>query len=143
MRYIWYGFLGLVSLGLIGLVVGIAGVIFGLSYFSKDLPDYSQLQNYEPAIVTRIYAGDGRLMAEFSKEKRVFVSIENIPELVKNAFIATEDQHFYEHDGIDYRAIARAVITNIKNLSAGRRPGAPRPSPSRLRKTFSLPTRSS
>lgn len=122
MRYIWYGFLGLVSLGLIGLVVGIAGVIFGLSYFSKDLPDYSQLQNYEPAIVTRIYAGDGRLMAEFSKEKRIFVSIENIPDLVKNAFIATEDQHFYEHGGVDYKAIARAVITNIKNLSMGRRP---------------------
>ncbi len=122
MRYLWYGFLGLVSLGLIGLVVGVAGIIFALNYFAKDLPDYSQLQNYQPPIVTRIYAGDGRLMAEFSKEKRVFVSIDNIPELVKNAFIATEDQNFYHHDGVDYKAIARAVVTNIKNASMGKRP---------------------
>ena len=122
MRYIWYGFLGLVSLGLIGLVVGVAGFIFAINYFAKDLPDYSQLQNYQPPIVTRIYAGDGRLMAEFSKEKRIFVAIENIPDLVKNAFIATEDQNFYDHNGVDYKAIARAALTNVKNIGMGRRP---------------------
>lgn len=122
MRYLWYGFLGLVSLGFIGLVVGIAAVVFALNYFAKDLPDYSQLQNYQPPQVTRIYAGDGRLMAEFSKEKRVFVSIDNIPDLVKNAFIAVEDQNFYKHDGVDYMAIGRAAITNIKNAGLGRRP---------------------
>lgn len=122
MRYLWYGFLGLFSLGVFGLVAGLALVIFGLNYYSKDLPDYSQLQNYEPAMVTRIYAGDGRLMAEFSKEKRVFVPIENIPDLVKNAFVATEDQNFYKHSGVDYIAIARAAVTNFKNVGMGRRP---------------------
>lgn len=122
MRYLWYGFLGLFSLGIFGLVVGIAGVIFALGHYSKDLPDYSQLQNYKPPIVTRIYAGDGRLMAEFSKEKRVFVAVENIPDLVKNAFIATEDQNFYKHNGVDYVAIARAAVTNLQALGTGRRP---------------------
>jgi penicillin-binding protein 1A len=122
MRYLWYGFLGLISLGFIGLVGGVAAIVLMLGHFSKDLPDYSQLQNYEPPIVTRIYAGDGRLMAEFSRERRVFVSIENIPDLVKNAFIATEDQNFYSHNGIDYTAIARAAVANIKNFSQGRRP---------------------
>ncbi|MFP4312938.1 MAG: penicillin-binding protein 1A [Alphaproteobacteria bacterium] len=122
MKYFWYGFLGLVSLGFIGLVVGMAAIIFGLSYYSQNLPDHNQLQNYEPSIVTRIYAGNGQLMAEFSKQKRVFVSINDVPEIVKNAFIAVEDQHFYEHSGLDYKAIARAAITNVKNIGMGRRP---------------------
>lgn len=122
MKYFWYVFLGFVSIGLIGLIVGVTGIIFALNYYSKDLPDHSQLQNYEPSIVTRIYAGDGRLMAEFSKQKRVFVSINDVPDLVKNAFIAIEDQHFYEHHGVDYKAIMRAVVKNIENVATGQRP---------------------
>lgn len=122
MKYFWYGFLGLVSLGFIGLIVGVAAIILALNYYSQDLPDHKQLQNYEPSIVTRIYAGDGRLMAEFSKEKRVFVSITDVPDRVKHAFIAIEDQNFYKHQGVDYKAIVRAALSNIRNLGMGRRP---------------------
>lgn len=122
MKYFWYGFLGLVSIGFIGLLVALAGGVFILNYYSQDLPDHSQLQNYKPPIVTRIYAGDGRLMAEFSKEKRIFISINSVPDRVKNAFIAIEDKNFYTHDGVDYKAIARAILTNVKKMAAGQRP---------------------
>jgi penicillin-binding protein 1A len=122
MKYLWYTFLGLFSLGIVGLTVAVAAVVYILSYYAQDLPDYSQLKNYDPPIVTRLYAGDGRLMAEFAQEKRVFVPIDSIPDRVKNAFIAAEDQNFYEHEGVDYVAIARAVVSNLKNRGKGKRP---------------------
>lgn len=122
MKYIWYAFLGLFSLGFLGLIAGVALFGFGIQHFSKDLPDYAQLKDYKPPIVTRLYAGDGRLMAEYASEKRVFVPIEFIPDTVKNAFIAAEDQNFYKHEGLDFRAIARAALTNISNMGTGRRP---------------------
>lgn len=111
----------LVSLGFLGAIAGALGVGFLLHHYSRDLPDYSQLKNYEPPIVTRIYAGDGNLLAEYAQEKRIFVPIQTIPPMVKNAFLAAEDKNFYEHGGIDYMAIARAMVTNIKNQGSGRR----------------------
>ena len=122
MRYLWYGFLGLFSLGFLGAVVAVAGFVYILNYYGNDLPDYSQLRNYEPPIVTRLYAGDGHLLAEFAQEKRVFVPIGFIPERVKEAFIAAEDQNFYTHSGVDMMAVARAIVTNLKNYGKGRRP---------------------
>jgi len=122
MRYIWYGFLGLFSLGFIGLIAGGLGFVALISYFGKDLPEYKQLKDYEPPVVTRLYAGDGRLLAEFAQQKRVYIPIENIPPRVKQAFIAAEDQNFYTHPGVDYRAIAGAMLSNVKNLGTGRRP---------------------
>lgn len=122
MKYLWYGFLGLFSLGFLGAVVSIGGFVYILNYYGHDLPDYSELKNYEPPIVTRLYAGDGRLMAEFAQEKRVFVPIEFIPDRVKEAFIAAEDQNFYTHSGVDLKAVARAIVTNLKNAGSGRRP---------------------
>ncbi|MCC7305089.1 MAG: penicillin-binding protein 1A [Alphaproteobacteria bacterium] len=122
MRYLWYAFLGLFSLGFVGLVAGVAGLYFAISYFGKDLPDYHQLKDYEPPIVTRLYAGDGRLLAEYAQEKRVFVPIDSIPPRVKNAFIAAEDQNFYRHKGVDMTAVARALVSNLKNMGSGRRP---------------------
>ena len=101
---------------------GVAAVIFVFSYYGQDLPDYKQLKDYEPPIVTRLYAGDGRLMAEFAQEKRVFMPIRTIPDLVKNAFIAAEDKNFYTHEGVDLKAIMRAALTNVKNVGMGRRP---------------------
>ena len=85
------------------------------AHYGRDLPDYTQLKTYEPPIVTRIYAGDGRLLAEYAREKRVFVPIEVIPDLVKKGFLAAEDQNFYEHPGVDFTAIARAAYSNIAN----------------------------
>lgn len=122
MKYLWYGFLGLFSLGFLGLIAGVALIVGIFSFYGKDLPDYSQLKDYQPPIVTRLYAGDGRLLAEFAQEKRIFIPIENIPDLVKNAFISAEDKNFYEHEGVDIFAIVRAALTNVKNLGQNRRP---------------------
>ena len=121
MKYLWYGFLGLFSLGFLGLIAGIISIVYIFSYYGQDLPEYSQLKNYKPPIVTRLYAGDGRLMAEFAQEKRVFIPIEEIPDLVKKAFISAEDKNFYKHEGVDLFAITRAIVGNIKNMGTGRR----------------------
>ena len=122
MKYIWYAFLGLFSIGFLGLIVSIFGVAYIINYYGKDLPEYSQLKEYKPPIITRIYAGDGRLMAEFAQERRVFVPIDEIPALVKHAFIAAEDQNFYKHEGVDFSAIARAMFGNLKAMGSGKRP---------------------
>jgi penicillin-binding protein 1A len=122
MKYLWYAFLGLFSLGFLGLITVVMAAIYAVNYYGQDLPDYSQLKDYKPPIVTRLYAGDGRLMAEFAQEKRVFVPINEVPDIVKQAFIAAEDKNFYTHPGIDFTAIARAALSNIINAGSGRRP---------------------
>ena len=122
MKYLWYGFLGLFSLGFLGLLACVAIIVYTLNYYGADLPEYKQLKNYQPPIVTRLYAGDGRLMAEFAQEKRVFMPIERIPDRVKQAFISAEDKNFYKHEGVDFFAIARAALTNFKNMGTSRRP---------------------
>ncbi|MGH1456616.1 MAG: penicillin-binding protein 1A [Alphaproteobacteria bacterium] len=124
MKYLWYGFLGLFSLGFIGAVVAIGGFAYVLNFYGQDLPDYSELKNYEPPIVTRLYAGDGHLMAEFAQERRVFVPVEFIPDRLKQAFIAAEDQNFYKHSGVDLKAVARAGLRYAKDKAMGvkRRP---------------------
>ncbi len=96
-------------------------LVYLFYYFSEDLPDYTQLEHYEPPITTRIYAGDGRLFAEYAIEKRVFVPIEAIPKRVIQAFLSAEDKNFYTHPGIDAMGILRAAVTNIGNLGTDRR----------------------
>jgi penicillin-binding protein 1A len=106
-------------------ILAIAGCGFaGLTiwYFGRDLPDYQQLAHYEPPIMTRVQAGDGRLLAEYASERRVFVPIAAIPRTVSDAFIAAEDKNFYTHHGIDPVSIIRAALTNIGRLQAHRRP---------------------
>ena len=101
-------------------LAGLAGVGL-IAYYSRDLPDYSQLADYRPPVTTRLYAGDGRLMAEYATENRLFVPIEAIPDHVVQAFVSAEDQHFYSHNGVDPRGIVRAVIDNVGNVLSGRR----------------------
>jgi penicillin-binding protein 1A len=113
------GFLG--SLFLLALV-GVFVVFLALAKYSADLPDYQQLARYEPPIVTRVLAGDGRLLAEFAIEKRVFVPRNAIPPVVINAFLSAEDKTFYRHHGIDLPGVIQAVITNISNIGTDRRP---------------------
>ena len=84
--------------------------------YSKNLPDYQQLKEYNPIITTRLYASDGTLISEFSKEKRIFVAIENMPKNLINAFLAAEDDQFYEHSGVNIYAIFRATIQNIFSI---------------------------
>ena len=112
------------SLGLFCLlgIIGIGGAFAVFLHYGKGLPDYRQLADYEPPIMTRVLAGNGQLIAEFAKQQRSFVPIEAIPDVVKQAFISAEDQHFYEHFGVDVIGIARAVVTNVRNLGSGRRP---------------------
>jgi penicillin-binding protein 1A len=79
------------------------GGVVGLTiwYFGRDLPDYQQLAHYEPPITTRVHAGDGRLLAEYATERRVFVPIGVIPKRVVAAFLSAEDKNFYSHHGVD------------------------------------------
>ena len=113
------GFFALIAIG--GLVA--AGAAAYLFYdYGRDLPKVEQLADYEPPTVTRVHAGDGRLLAEYSVEKRIFVPIEAIPGRVINAFLAAEDKGFYDHPGIDMPSIVRAAITNLRNLGTDRRP---------------------
>src|SRR5665213_1941628 len=101
-------------------VIGVVGVT--VWYFGRDLPDYEQLANYQPPIVTRVYAGDGRLMAEYATEKRVFIPIKAMPPLVIHAFLAAEDKNFYTHPGVDPLSMLRAGVTDALHFGSGRRP---------------------
>lgn len=101
--------------------LGVGGVLFVFYHFGNDLPDYHQLADYEPAVMTRVHAGDGRLLAEYAIEKRVFVPIHAISRRVVNAFLSAEDKNFYSHPGIDFLGVARAIVTNIKNIGRQRR----------------------
>jgi penicillin-binding protein 1A len=102
-------------------LAGGVGATYGIWYYSRDLPDHRQLADYQPKISTRVHAGDGQVITEFATEKRAFVPIEAVPVRVKQAFIAAEDQRFYEHNGVDPVALARAVVTNIRSMGSGRR----------------------
>ncbi|WP_295853587.1 penicillin-binding protein 1A, partial [Tardiphaga sp.] len=88
----------------------------------KDLPDYSQLQDYEPPVMTRVHAGDGSLVAEYANQRRLYIPIQAVPKMVINAFLAAEDKNFYEHGGIDYTGMARAIVLYAQNFGSNRRP---------------------
>jgi penicillin-binding protein 1A len=108
--------------GTVLFLVGIAAAAALIWHFSKDLPDYSQLQAYEPPVMTRIHASDGSLMGEYARERRLYLPIQAIPKLVINAFMAAEDKNFYEHGGIDFSGMARAGLLYVQHLGSNRRP---------------------
>jgi penicillin-binding protein 1A len=116
----FFGFL--FAAGTILFVVGVATAAGLLWHFSKDLPDYSQLQDYEPPVMTRVHAADGSLVAEYARERRLYIPIQAVPKLVINAFLAAEDKNFYEHGGLDFTGIARAGIVYLQNYGSSRRP---------------------
>lgn len=123
----WGLFFKLLGLGFtLGVIAIVAFVAYAAWYFNNlanadDFPSVEVLAEYEPPVTTRVYAGDGSLVAEFATESRLFVPIEAIPERVKNAFISAEDQNFYSHDGLDYRGIVRGmIIQNLLNKVRGR-----------------------
>jgi penicillin-binding protein 1A len=98
-----------------------AGSTFVLYHFGRDLPDYKQLAVYEPPLMTRVHAADGRLMYEYAREPRLFVPIAATPQVVINAFLSAEDKNFYSHSGIDVLGVARAILTNLRNIGNARR----------------------
>ncbi len=112
----------LFAAGTVVFLVGVAAVAGAIWHFSKDLPDYSQLQDYEPPVMTRVHAADGALLGEYSKERRLYLPIQAVPKLVINAFLAAEDKNFYEHGGVDYQGMARAAILYAQNYGSNRRP---------------------
>jgi len=112
----------LFAAGTIVFLVGVAGVAGLLWHYSKDLPDYTQLQNYEPPVMTRVHATDGSLLAEYAKERRLYLPIQAIPKRVINSFLAAEDKNFYEHGGIDFTGMARAAVVYAQNYGSNRRP---------------------
>src|SRR3979490_267804 len=112
----------LFAAGTVVFLVGVAATAGLIWHFSKDLPDYSQLQDYEPPVMTRIHASDGALLGEYSKERRLYLPIQAVPKLVINAFLAAEDKNFYEHGGIDFTGMARAAVIYAQNYGSNRRP---------------------
>ena len=115
---------------LIGYLFGVGTILFfvaalGVAWYvgsvTRDLPDYEVLASYEPPVMTRIHASDGALMAEHARERRLYIPIQAVPDRVKAAFLSAEDKNFYQHNGLDYTGLMRAVITNVENLSSGRR----------------------
>jgi penicillin-binding protein 1A len=118
LRYAGYALLVVLVLGL-GIT---AGGVFVLYKFGRGLPDYHQLANYEPPVATRVHAGDGRLIAEFARQQRLFVPISQIPKKLDDAFISAEDKNFYSHIGIDPMGILRSALINASNMFTDRRP---------------------
>ncbi|TIM04766.1 penicillin-binding protein 1A [Mesorhizobium sp.] len=98
-----------------------AGVAIYISHLSKDLPDYEVLAKYEPPVTTRIHASDGALMAEYARERRLYLPIQAVPDRVKAAFLSAEDKNFYNHPGIDMTGLGRAVMVNLQNAGSGKR----------------------
>ena len=97
------------------LIVGVLWI------YSNDIPDYKFLKNYKPPVSSKVYSGEGELVADFSKEKRVFVPYNSIPKNVINAFLSAEDKNFFSHPGVDAKGVLRALINNISNIISSKR----------------------
>src|SRR5271156_4311686 len=111
-RIALYG--GLTVAGLAALAVLVAtGYIYS---FTRDLPSVEALQNYQPPITTRVYAGNGTLLGEYARERRIFVPISFVPKLVIDAFTSAEDKNFFSHPGIDPSGIMRAAVKDVFNV---------------------------
>ena len=103
-------------------VIGAGGVFYVFYSYGRDLPNYQMLADYQPPVMTRIHAGDGQLIMEYAKEKRVFVPMKAIPRRIIHAVLSAEDKNFYSHIGVDFFSVVRAVVTNVRNLGSDRRP---------------------
>ncbi|MBN9434215.1 MAG: penicillin-binding protein 1A [Bosea sp.] len=113
------------GIGAVFFLVVAAGVAWYVSGLTGGLPSVEVLAKYEPPVMTRIHATDGQLVAEYARERRLYLPIQAIPDRVKAAFISAEDKNFYEHSGLDYAGIMRAGVQNIAALSSnGRMIGA-------------------
>ena len=106
------------------IITALVVILFTFStlwYFSIGLPDYKKLSNYQPPISSRVYSSDGKLIAEYALEKRLFIPYESIPKKVINSFLSAEDKNFFKHPGIDAKGIMRALIKNLKNINENKR----------------------
>src|ERR671913_334915 len=121
MRFVLRFFGFLFSLGAIAFLIAAAAAAYFYWQYSQDLPDHAALADYEPPVMTRVHATDGSLLAEYAREKRLYIPIQAVPKLVTAAFLSAEDKNFYKHSGIDPEGIARAAMTNFRS---GKKQGA-------------------
>ena len=110
-------FIAFISFSLIFIIFSIA-ILWN---FSSNIPDYKFLKNYKPSVSSKVYSGNGDLVADFSKEKRIFVPYSSIPSNVINAFLSAEDKNFFTHPGVDAKGVLRATINNIQNILQSKR----------------------
>ena len=96
-------------------------ILIVLWTFSNSIPDYRFLKNYKPPVSSKMYSGNGELVADFSREKRIFIPFEAIPKNVINSFLSAEDKNFFSHPGVDAKGVMRAIINNIKNIMSSKR----------------------
>lgn len=100
----------------------VLAVFVASRFFGEDLPDHNSLKRYHPDVATRVFLQDGSKLCEYASERRYFIPINRVPKRLINAFVAVEDKHFFEHNGLDFMGIVRSVIKNIKNYGMGKRP---------------------
>jgi penicillin-binding protein 1A len=118
MRSWTLAFLGwAVATGMLFFIVGGGVGAYLLWTVSNDLPNYEKLAEYEPPVMSRIHANDGRLLAEYAEERRIYVPINAIPQQLINAFVSAEDKNFYSHHGIDPMGLLRAVVSNVRRMA--------------------------
>tara|TARA_B100001057_G_scaffold455177_1_gene501512 strand:+ start:625 stop:2961 length:2337 start_codon:yes stop_codon:yes gene_type:complete len=113
-KNIFYGVLTLFLL----IIISILSILWT---YSNNIPDYKFLKNYKPPVSSKVYSGNGELVADFSKEKRIFVPYNSIPEIVINSFLSAEDKNFFSHPGVDAKGVMRAVVNNVKNIISSKR----------------------
>jgi penicillin-binding protein 1A len=136
---VFTGLARLVLLMLIGCAAGGLGVATqGYLFFTSDLPSIKKLKEYSPSITTQFFADDGELIAEFSDQRRYVVQIEEVPANLINAFVSAEDKAFWEHDGVNYWAIIRAAIQNLKRSGSPTRGGGASTITQQVAKNFLL-----
>tara|TARA_B100001105_G_scaffold99889_1_gene79900 strand:- start:222 stop:2561 length:2340 start_codon:yes stop_codon:yes gene_type:complete len=111
----------LILLSLAGTLIMFVAVIAILWAFSNKLPDYKFLKSYKPPVSSKVYAGEGQLVSDFSKEKRIFVPYNAVPPKVINSFLSAEDKNFFSHPGVDAKGVIRATINNISNVIYSKR----------------------
>jgi len=111
-----------ILIGFISFFLLISIIILGVLWnFSNNIPDYKFLKNYKPPVSSKVYSGNGMLVADFSKEKRIFIPYSSIPQNVINAFLSAEDKNFFSHPGVDAKGVLRATINNIQNIVTSKR----------------------
>ncbi len=110
-------FIALLSFSLL-FAIFMLGILWN---YSNKIPDYKFLKNYKPPVSSKVYSGNGSLVADFSKEKRIFIPYESIPQKVIDSFLSAEDKNFFSHPGVDAKGVLRAVFNNVKNLMASKR----------------------
>ena len=103
----------IVFLALLLLSIAVGALTGLFIVYQSDLPQVKQLEDYRPNVITELYADDGRTIGSFALERRIVIPYEQIPKLLKDAIIATEDQHFEEHWGVDFYGIVRAIAKDL------------------------------